>query len=117
MDAAAPATPPPAPIDAAPPVRPDPKPPKPPTRPDPRPRGPTGGSGGGGGKVDLSKLGVACSPSGACDVGTCVSYYGIAGKRGGEFKTCEITCKGGSGCPAGSSCRTIADGPGQVCRP
>jgi len=49
----------------------------------------------------------------------CVSYYGIAGPSGPKFHTCEIPCKRGSGaagCPKGTKCVTIADGPGDVCR-
>jgi hypothetical protein len=45
-----------------------------------------------------------------------VSYYGIAGPRGPQFKTCEIKCDKPTKCPAGTSCGVIADGPGQVCR-
>lgn len=48
----------------------------------------------------------------------CITYFGIAGANGPEFKSCEIRCKGGGkgGCPDGTSCVTIADGPGSVCR-
>mgnify|MGYP007032565106 CR=1 FL=1 len=49
----------------------------------------------------------------------CVSYLGIAGTRGPEFHSCEWRCRperGNDGCPAGMQCRTIADGPGRVCR-
>lgn len=49
----------------------------------------------------------------------CVSYYGIAGPRGPQFHDCVIPCKRGTandGCPSGKSCRTIADGPGDVCQ-
>jgi hypothetical protein len=46
-----------------------------------------------------------------------VKYYGIAGARGPEFKSCEIKCAGkGAACPDGRKCTTIADGPGSVCR-
>jgi hypothetical protein len=45
-----------------------------------------------------------------------VTYYGVAGPRGPEFKTCEMPCGKGDKCPAGTKCTTIADGPGQVCR-
>jgi hypothetical protein len=62
-------------------------------------------------------IGETCGAGDACAQGlTCVKYFGIAGPRGGEFKSCEIQCKGGTGCPAGHNCVTIADGPGQVCR-
>jgi hypothetical protein len=48
---------------------------------------------------------------------TCVSYFGIAGPNGPEFKTCETPCSSPtSSCPTGQSCVTIADGPGPVCR-
>jgi hypothetical protein len=57
-------------------------------------------------------------PSGACAAGlACVEYYGIAGPRGPKFTSCEVTCKGKGPCPAGQKCVTIADGPGEVCRP
>ena len=60
-----------------------------------------------------------CSTEGAvCSSGTvCLSYFGIAGAQGPEFKSCEIPCSlAGASCPLGQSCSTIADGPGQVCR-
>jgi eight-cysteine-cluster-containing protein len=62
--------------------------------------------------------GMPCN-EGKCDPGlTCVSYYGIAGPRGPKFTSCEIPCGlAGKGCPEGQRCITIADGPGQVCRP
>lgn len=59
-----------------------------------------------------------CAPANTvCAGGTvCVSYFGIAGPAGPEFKTCEIPCTHpGASCPANQSCVTIADGPGQVC--
>jgi hypothetical protein len=79
---------------------------------------PKGGAGGGGGGAALPKQGEKC-PDDKCAAGlTCKKYYGIAGARGPEFKTCEIPCTGkGSTCPAGQTCVTIADGPGQVCKP
>lgn len=63
-------------------------------------------------------IGENCGPNDSCAAGTeCVKYYGIAGPRGPEFKTCEIRCSGKGGtCPAGKNCVTIADGPGSVCR-
>ena len=87
------------------PKKPDPKPPDA-TKPDPKQPGSTTGP----------KLHETCGPNGACGEGTCVSYYGIAGARGPEFKTCEIKCDKKTKCPAGTSCGVIADGPGQVCR-
>ena len=72
-----------------------------PTQPTPN-QGPTQGPGG---------------ANDACAEGlTCVSYYGIAGARGPQFKSCEVRCQTGTECPAGTRCITIADGPGQVCR-
>ena len=74
---------------------------------EPQPSWPKGGPG----------MGESCGPNDACAQGlTCVSYYGIAGARGPEFKSCEIKCGDGTACPAGTKCITIADGPGQVCR-
>jgi len=61
-------------------------------------------------------MGQKCGDGDACDAGLeCVKYYGIAGPRGPEFKTCEKRCKADSDC-GDKHCRTIADGPGQVCR-
>ena len=63
-------------------------------------------------------IGENCGANDACAKGlTCVAYYGIAGARGPQFKSCEIRCGAGTpACPAGHKCITIADGPGQVCR-
>src|SRR5262245_57872580 len=66
--------------------------------------------------TDLSQLGSPCGADGSCPVGTCVSYVGIGGAKGGELKSCEIKCADGTACPTGTTCKTIADGPGQVCR-
>ena len=69
----------------------------------------------GGTGVDTSKLHSDCSST-ACPSGqTCVSYYGIAGPAGPQFKSCEIPCSGAIKCPGTLTCVTIADGPGQVC--
>ncbi|MCA9705961.1 MAG: hypothetical protein KDK70_08960 [Myxococcales bacterium] len=49
----------------------------------------------------------------------CIEYYGIAGPSGPKFHSCEIRCtpgKGDGGCPEGTQCVTVADGPGSVCR-
>src|SRR5688572_7280989 len=85
--------------------------------------GGTGGTTGGPtgddvppGDVDLSKLGADCGDGDRCLAGSCSKYYGIAGPSGPEFKSCEISCATGKGCPAGTQCITIADGPGAVCR-
>ena len=62
--------------------------------------------------------GVPCAKDGTCAGGfSCVKYYGIAGAKGPQFSSCEIQCDGKEGCPNGYTCKTIADGPGQVCRP
>lgn len=61
------------------------------------------------------KIGEPCAAGDACGEGSCVSYRGIAGARGPEFKTCELRCDQGT-CRDGRKCITIADGPGQVCR-
>lgn len=78
----------------------------PPTRPDPRPSGPP-------------KMGENCGSGDSCGPGlACVSYVGVAGASGPKFKTCEVKCSDPkTTCPSGTKCRTIADGPGQVCRP
>lgn len=63
-----------------------------------------------------AKIGEPCGVDGRCAEGTCVSYFGIAGARGPELKSCEIKCDDKTPCPTGRNCVTIADGPGQVCR-
>ena len=62
------------------------------------------------------KLGQPCGPGDTCGEGTCVSYFGIAGARGPEFKSCEIRCDPQGACADGRKCVTVADGPGSVCR-
>lgn len=50
----------------------------------------------------------------------CLSYLGFAGPSGPTFHACEIPCEPGAdnpGCPEPARCVTIADGPGDVCRP
>jgi hypothetical protein len=65
------------------------------------------------------KQGEPCDAAGQCGGKPleCVKFYGIAGARGPQFTSCEIRCGENGECPKGQSCRTIADGPGQVCRP
>jgi hypothetical protein len=64
-----------------------------------------------------SAIGQDCGAGDVCANGLeCVKYYGIAGARGPQFKTCEVKCDKKKACPSGTSCVTIADGPGQVCR-
>ena len=62
------------------------------------------------------KLGEPCGAGDVCGEGSCVSYHGIAGARGGELKSCEIRCDPSRSCEGGRQCITVADGPGQVCR-
>lgn len=66
----------------------------------------------------LPGQGQACAEGNQCAPGlACLQYYGIAGPRGGVFTSCEIRCAATSDCPEAQYCITIADGPGQVCRP
>lgn len=44
----------------------------------------------------------------------CTEYFGIAGPSGPRFQSCEWSCD--DGCPKGTQCVTVADGPGRVCR-
>lgn len=61
--------------------------------------------------------GEACGEQTCVPPQQCLTYYGIAGASGPEFKTCEIPCSAAKGgCPDGMECVTIADGPGSVCR-
>ncbi len=63
------------------------------------------------------KAGTPCDERGCGGGFTCVSYYGIAGPKGPQFKSCEVPCpKATDKCPKGTNCTTIADGPGRVCR-
>jgi hypothetical protein len=67
----------------------------------------------------ISVRGASCDPQGGCGGGmTCITYYGVAGPKGPAFSTCETPCPGDAAapCPEGTTCRTIADGPGAVCR-
>lgn len=68
--------------------------------------------------VSAPGRGETCGTDDVCAEGLeCVSYYGIAGASGPEFKSCETRCAGkGGACPEGTTCTTIADGPGEVCR-
>jgi len=62
-------------------------------------------------------IGDTCGAGDVCAAGlSCVSYYGFAGPRGPEFKTCELRCDTTTACPKGRSCVTVSDGPGRVCR-
>jgi hypothetical protein len=63
-------------------------------------------------------IGEKCGADDACAApATCVSYTGIAGAKGPTFKTCEVKCVPDKAeCPDGRTCKTIADGPGSVCR-
>lgn len=69
-------------------------------------------------EAPLPGPGQACTANGECAEGlACLQYYGIAGPRGGVFTSCEKRCAATSDCPEAQYCITIADGPGQVCRP
>jgi hypothetical protein len=113
----------PAPTQPAPPTPTEPAPTQPaPTQPAPTQPAPTQGSGSAAEPApnwpkNAPGIGENCGPNDTCAKGlTCVSYYGIAGARGPQFKSCEIKCTTDTNCPAGHKCITIADGPGQVCR-
>ncbi|HEY0254774.1 MAG TPA: hypothetical protein VGC41_24780 [Kofleriaceae bacterium] len=98
---------PPSPAAPAPAPSPEPTPAPTPTQTRPSPPPVTGGP----------KVGGKCGPNDECEApATCIKYYGIAGPRGPQFAQCEIKCDKKSKCPDGKTCRTIADGPGQVCR-
>lgn len=60
-----------------------------------------------------------CGGKGPCTDGKqCIEYFGFAGPSGPKFYACEIPCADDkNACPEGQECITIADGPGQVCRP
>jgi hypothetical protein len=67
--------------------------------------------------IDAARLHEKCGADDSCPPGLeCITYYGIAGARGPQFKTCELRCTKQTKCPDGTSCGVIADGPGQVCR-
>lgn len=60
--------------------------------------------------------GAKCGDETCTEGRECVSYYGIAGASGPQFHSCEWKCDRKQACPAGTTCTTIADGPGAVCR-
>ena len=77
------------------------------------------GKSGPGSSAGASGPGIEqpCGPDDTCAPGlTCIAYYGFAGARGPQFKTCEIRCNDDSVCPKGRNCATVSDGPGRVCR-
>jgi eight-cysteine-cluster-containing protein len=70
---------------------------------------------------------VSCATVSCQSPQVCLEYFGIAGPNGPKFVSCEVRCdptsltstgskKKADGCPSGTSCVTIADGPGSVCR-
>jgi len=80
-------------------------------------QGGTKGPAGPGPAAKAPAIGEECGANDACAPGlSCVRFYGIAGKRGPEFTSCEIRCGDGAECPKGLACITISDGPGRVCR-
>ncbi len=67
-------------------------------------------------ELDLADLNSDCEDDTCPDGLTPVFYFGIAGEAGPEFCSCSIPCADDADvCPDGSSCQTIADGPGEVC--
>ena len=74
----------------------------------------------GGGSDTQGSLPRQAQPcaSGRCASGlTCLEFFGIAGPSGPKFTSCEIRCGADGECAGGQKCITIADGPGEVCRP
>lgn len=68
------------------------------------------------GQTTFTKLHMSCKQDSDCDPGVpCIGFYGFAGPVGLQFTGCEIRCTSNTQCPAGLTCGTIADGPGQVC--
>jgi hypothetical protein len=68
--------------------------------------------------IAAEAYGAVCSDTAPCASGlSCTTYYGIAGPNGPSFQSCELKCGSDADCQAGTACVTIADGPGQVCRP
>lgn len=69
--------------------------------------------------TDPTAFGAECSEAKACAAGlSCTTYYGIAGPSGPAFHSCEVPCgQDKAQCPDATTCVTIADGPGMVCRP
>jgi eight-cysteine-cluster-containing protein len=64
----------------------------------------------------LPEQGQPCA-DGRCAPGLeCLTFFGVAGPKGGTQNSCELRCGGGRQCPRGQSCATISDGPGSVCR-
>jgi len=62
-------------------------------------------------------VGQTCGSADECAPGLeCIKFYGVAGARGPQLKSCEIRCGADKMCPTGTACKTVADGPGQVCR-
>jgi len=69
-------------------------------------------------EIPIEAYGATCSSTVPCAKGlSCTKYFGIAGPSGPAFESCEISCADGKACPGTTSCVTIADGPGIVCRP
>lgn len=68
--------------------------------------------------IAAEAYGAVCSDTAPCAQGlSCTTYYGIAGANGPAFQSCELKCASDTDCAAGTHCISIADGPGQVCRP
>ena len=85
-----------------------------PTPPAPKAAPPATPPAAGGGAPGV---GQTCGSADECAPGLeCIKFYGVAGARGPQFKSCEIRCGADKMCPTGTACKTVADGPGQVCR-
>lgn len=65
---------------------------------------------------DVTQLGQPCSDKCVAPA-KCEQYSGIAGPKGPQFTSCELRCGDAKACPDGTTCVTVADGPGEVCRP
>lgn len=74
-------------------------------------------TGEGEGELPVVGQGQPCDEADCDDGLACIEYYGIAGPSGPHFTSCEIPCTDDTVCPEQQKCTTIADGPGQVCRP
>ncbi|HET6585430.1 MAG TPA: hypothetical protein VFG69_18355 [Nannocystaceae bacterium] len=86
---------------------------------------PSGGTPSGGTPTDKPTPNSGEAPGAAtttCGTSTCkpgqecISYYGYAVPKGPKFESCEWRCGKDGSCPKGTTCVTVADGPGRVCR-
>lgn len=80
------------------------------------------GSGGASGQAGaassepLAGLNAECVADACPENLTPVHFYGVAGTSGPQFCWCTIPCADNAKiCPEGTTCTTLADGPGTVC--